>query len=318
MVEFSLKGKESNTGYHIAADFCVFESLSENTLHNEITVKGIFTTTKDVILYFTDLNNQKSDKDILLNFGITNVHKIPITSVESDIGVISLINHEGIEEKQKYMEVFKTALVTSSIRIVTKIQDDQTLDNLVTNAKEVVEDFLKITSFSQGVLHDWTFLSVYINDMNPDIIQYQILRSPVLKAPSFKLLMPYVYSNEFVQASFKGYFRDLDEKYGFNSALDWYLESNADTPIETNFLDATTCLELLTDKLLSERKMDKILNDEDFKTFYEEICKSADSILRKLDMDKKTIEAVKSSLKQAQRMSFANKIRSLINYWGRN
>lgn len=75
VVEFSLKGKESNTGYHIYADSCVFESLSENTLHNEITVKGIFTTTKDVILYFPDLNNQKLDKDILLNFGITNVHK---------------------------------------------------------------------------------------------------------------------------------------------------------------------------------------------------------------------------------------------------
>ena len=128
--------------------------------------------------------------------------------------------------------------------------------------------------------------------------------------------MPYLYSNEFVQASFKGYSKELDEKYGFNAALEWYLDSNADAAIETNFLDASTCLELLIDNLLSEEKMDLILTDEDFKLFYKEICKSADSILRNLDKDDKTIDAIKSSLKQAQRTSFVNKIRLLINYWG--
>lgn len=138
-------------------------------------------------------------------------------------------------------------------------------------------------------MHDWAFLSVYINSTNPNTIQHQILRSPVLKTPSFKLLMPYSYSNKFVEASFKGYSKVLDAKYGFNSALEWYLDSNVDAAIETNFLDASTCLELLVDNLLSEGKMDMILSDEDFKIFYKEICKSANSILGKLGKDDKQL-----------------------------
>jgi len=152
--------------------------------------------------------------------------------------------------------------------------------------------------------------------MNPYIIQHQILRSPVLKTPSFKMLMPYGYSSEFVRTAFKGYSKELENRYGFDIALEWYLECNSDAAIETNFLNATTCLELLMDKVLSEKKLDYILNDQDFKIFYKELCKSSGAILTGLHKDKNTIAAVNSSLKQAQRISFVNKIHSLINYWG--
>lgn len=145
MFEFSLRGKENITGYHVFADNCTFESLSENVLHNEIRVNGIFSS-KNVLLFFPGLTDQKLDKEIVLDFGITNVHKIPTTNVKSRIGILSLVNYEGIQENQKYMTVFKTPLVTSSIRIVIKVQGNQKLEDHINNAMEVVASLRLLVS----------------------------------------------------------------------------------------------------------------------------------------------------------------------------
>lgn len=312
LVKFSLRGTERNNGYQINAESCRFGSISDNILSGRS--KGLFTS-QYVSIQIPDWTTRNLREEVLINFGIINVHKIPTTCVESKIGILSLKNYTDIEERQTYMKTFKSPLITSSVLIVAKPEVGQTLDDLVINAKEVVEDFLKITSFSQGVWHDWAFLSVQTNDRSPNVI-YQKLRSPVLKPPSFKLLMPPPYSSEFVRTCFRGYSRELDEEYGFNAALEWYLERDADAAIDTKFLHSTTCLELLMDKLLSEKRLDIILSDEDFNSFYESICKSSASILREMGKDNKTIESVKNSLKGTQKLSFVNKIRLLINYWG--
>jgi len=315
MTQFSLKGEDNKIGHHILADDCIFESLSQKFSYQDIRVKGIFSS-KKVTIHVPGLSDQKLDGEILLDFGITNVHRIPAINVVSRVGSLCLANYEGIEERQKYMTVFKTPLITSSIRIVTRAEKDQRLGNIIGNAREVVEDFLKVTSLSQGVWHDWAFLSVYLSHMNPDVIQYQILHSPILKAPSFRLLTPFGYSQQFVDSIFSGYSRKLATDYGFDLALEWYIESNADAAVETNFLNATTCLELLMDKLLSEKKLDQLLSDEDFKVYYARICESSQEILESLNKEEQVINAVKSSLRQVQRMSFVSKIRSLIDYWG--
>lgn len=52
-------------------------------------------------------------------------------------------------------------------------------------------------------------------------------------------------ANEFIKAAWKGYSRELESKYNFDSALEWLIESNSSTLFETQYLHAITCLEML-------------------------------------------------------------------------
>jgi len=125
-----------------------------------------------------------------------------------------------------------------------------------------------------------------------------------------------VYIEHFVKSGWNGYSPELQEKWGFDMALEWYIHSNMGAPLETKFLNAATCLEMLMDKAYSQNEGDKLLDDESFKAFYRNMKDHAKGVLTMMQVEKPVRASVFRSMKGMQRRSFVDKFGMLLNDWG--
>jgi hypothetical protein len=91
--------------------------------------------------------------------------------------------------------------------------------------------------------------------------------TPKAKVPALRQLTNDSYSSNFINSAWKGYSKEVDDKYGFSFALEWYIESNLVDAIEFKVLNASTCLELLMDKFTSQTKSEGIVDKKIFRQF---------------------------------------------------
>jgi hypothetical protein len=87
-------------------------------------------------------------------------------------------------------------------------------------------------------------------------------------------------------------------------------------PIETKFLTATTCLEMLMDKAYSQNEGDKLLDDKAFDFFYRKMKDHAKGVLTWMKIDESTQAPVLRSMKGMQRRSFVDKFGMMLKDWG--
>jgi hypothetical protein len=87
-------------------------------------------------------------------------------------------------------------------------------------------------------------------------------------------------------------------------------------PIETKFLTATTCLEMLMDKAYSQNEGDKLLDDKAFDFFYRKMKDHAKGVLTWMKIDESTQAPVLRSMKGMQRRSFVDKFGMMQKDWG--
>lgn len=88
-------------------------------------------------------------------------------------------------------------------------------------------------------------------------------------------IMTVANSDFFMREAYKGYNDGREKKLGFDSALYWYLESNATTALQSRYLLACTCLEVLTDRFVKNKEMEFILSEKEFDSVYETIKDAA-------------------------------------------
>lgn len=98
-----------------------------------------------------------------------------------------------------------------------------------------------------------------------------------------------IYIEHSVKSGWNGYSPELQDKYSFDMALEWYIRSNMGGPLETRFLNAATCLEMLMDKAYSRNEGDKLLDDQSFKAFYKNMKDHAKEVLTMMKVDRITI-----------------------------
>lgn len=112
-----------------------------------------------------------------------------------------------------------------------------------------------------------------------------ILRSPVLRSPHIRMNATAVYFERFVRSAWRGYLEHIEGKHGFDMALDWYIQSNSGGALDTRFLSATTCLELLMEKFHSVNGTDKLLDKNSFRIFYNDMKAHAEKLLSHMEID---------------------------------
>jgi hypothetical protein len=86
-------------------------------------------------------------------------------------------------------------------------------------------------------------------------------------------------------------------------------------PTGDKVLDATTCLEMLTDKAYSKNEGDKLLDDKTFRIFYKNMKEHAKEVLTMMQINEPIQESVLKSMKVMQRRSFVDKFRMLLKHW---
>jgi len=216
--------------------------------------KGEFQT--DNILFFPEVLDKKPEGELRIDFGIINVRKVFRVEVDTKFGILHLVNYKGIDECIRAMDSYNTPLITSVIQIFPSHIGFQTVRDIVIESIDIVQDFLKVTSLSELAWHDWAFVDIYerIENTQDGKLIFRNLRSPKIKSPKSYSLTPIGYSGEFIKTAWSGYCKELDYIYGFNTALEWVIESVIPDISETKFLAATTCFEMLMDKFSSQNE----------------------------------------------------------------
>ncbi|MBS7635664.1 hypothetical protein KEJ34_09365 [Candidatus Bathyarchaeota archaeon] len=146
--------------------------------------------------------------------------------------------------------------------------------------------------------------------------------SPKIKKPVFRGLTNPAHSSRFIQSAYKGYGgreKELREQYDFDRALEWYLEANIASVLESQYLMACICLELLVDRFSKRTGREYILDSSVFKELR---SKLEEALSRFLETNPKITstqcDELYAKIRGLNRWSFKNQIKILLNHLGVN
>ncbi len=255
-------------------------------------------------------------KELSIRFSLVNVYETLGVYVQTNLGVIKIHQYESYKEMEKLMRNYNIPLITSVASLYIKDTKNKKIEDILKEAIETIRDFLKVTSLAQTCWHDWTLLEVYeqIEATEQGKVVYREMRSPKLKPPHYRQLTMPVHSCEFINAAWKGYSHELD-KFGFDYALEWYIESNSVQLDVIRFVLASTCLELLISKFYNLKLYQNTMQDEQVRLLYSSIRKHLSKYLRENKIENDTISQI-CNLITIKKAGYVDKTRQLLEYWG--
>lgn len=312
---FILKGKTSHNNEKITMEKAYLTGTNTK-FGTESSLKGRFSAFNVTIN--PDSLKSSTNLELVIQFGLINVYQTFRVIVDTKLGELQLAHHDKIEELERLMQYHKLPLITSSAELFVKPDSSQLLGDIVDKAIETVQNFLKITSLAQTTKHNWVYMQVYEKTNESDNMKLIFLKihPSIVKSPISRGITNPAHSDYFIRSAWNGYSSTLNEEYGFDLALEWYLESNATSNIESKFLDATTSLELLMDKFHTRTGLEFILDEMLFKRFYEDMKNHARSWLKDKKVDKDRRVALYRSLLGINRRHYVEKAKHLLEYWG--
>ena len=312
MSRFSLKGQENRSNRPLLAEECHLTGLDE-------AVRKCTFGSREVIIG-TDLLDNPVKQKLHLHYGIVNLYEVfGGASVGTELGELKLVNLTDIKESEKLMSLYHMPLITSGLRLMLEPGSQLSLRKVLEKATNIVHNFLKISSLAQTIRHDWSLLEVskVLGNKTTSIRPVlHILRSPPAGSPYIRMNATAVYFERFVRSAWEGYSADIDEKYGFDLALDWYIQSNTAGTLEKQFLSATTSLELLMEMFHTLNSTDKLFEEGSFRIFYEAMKAHAEELLSHMEVDNKTKQSIFGSMKGMERRTFLEKFEMLLKNWG--
>ena len=317
LARFELKGNTIIGGKseEILLTQCYLSSFHWSTGEKSDLMKSKFVAHKAFVNKAAE--NLKPNNELLLVFDLINVFETFRVIVNTQIGELSLAHDKDIEELQRIMSTYDAPLITSSAQITVKSAGAETLLQIVEKATKIVEGFLKITSLSQGVWHDWVSLSVLEKKTDQEFYErrYLCMRTPKQKKPMRRGITNPAHSQIFMKAAWSGYSDDLETNYGFTRALEWYVEANLATVLESGFLSATTCLELLMDRFHSSVGTEFLIEEDIFEELRKKLENEARQWMKEKAIPQETRAQVCRALKGIRRRQYVDKANQLIEAW---
>jgi hypothetical protein len=269
--KFSFTGIDDDNKKTILAEDCMLTSYEGRSCR--------FSTHR--INWDPNVIRRTTKKELSLQFSLVNVYETFQVHVQTKLGTIDLKQYKSHLELEKLMSNYKIPLITSVAELYIKDTNNKKIEDILKEAIEIIRDFLKVTSLAQTCWHDWTLLQVYeqIGDKDQGRVVYREIRSPKLKPPHYRQLTNPAHSYDFINAAWKGYSHEND-KFGFDYALEWYIESNSVQLDVIRFVLATTCLELMISKFYNLKLYHKTMEDEQVHLLYSSIRKHVNKYLR--------------------------------------
>lgn len=306
---FTITGTEEE-GSQIIAEECFIEkvSMGENNL-------VIFNPNK--IIYDKENLETKPEEKILLKFALMNVHQTFRVTADTELGTLYLNQFKGLEEAEETIKTHNISAITSSITIEVD-SDYENLEELRKKGLDTVYDFLKITSLAQTTWHSIASFVIYKKKNESEgysRVYFEIL-SPKTKSPKLFGITNQAHSSQFISNAWGGHSKKIDEDYGFTLALEWYIDSWSAFVLESKYLNATTCMELLVEKFHNKNGTEFVLEEDKFSEFQEFIRESARGKLRDMGIEKPIRGIIYEKLNIAlNRRGYENKIELMINFW---
>jgi hypothetical protein len=262
------------------------------------------------------LKQGKPGNDLCFQFGLVNLDKIYHFAVETELGQLTISNYEGIEVMNRLMQEYGLSFVTTAAELTINIDGRRTIEGYLTEAKEIVQNFLKITSLAHGCWHDWAFVIVGQKENASD--KYRVictdLHNPQNNSPNGFRLTNTAHSPTFLCKAWSGYSNTHKENYGLDYALEWYVETSTSI-LEIKYLNAMTALELLMTYYYRHNET-KFIRESDFNQFYQNAKRHFYQMLDSSNIDKDTAGQLKNHFSNMNRPNSPTKARKLVEHWG--
>lgn len=297
-------------------------SGSTNDGYN-ISIESIYVTNYSIgeyenIKFITyEINVKKreiisNDSQISICFGITNFESFR-TVLNTNIGKLIFKNYSGSKDIIKDITAYKKACVTGYALLNLKPEVKlNSIEEYLDLAQKEIKKVLILTSFSQGIYQTWKFAEVHekIDDKNWEKI-YTHNATTRDKCMEFKPVISNLDLTNFLSVIYSNYTDKMEEIAGLQFAIDWYLESLANSIVESQYIMGFVCLELLVDKYEAITD-DKILNETVFMMLKDELKSTAKSILKKEGINSHERGSFYSKLSELNRHPFRAQLEKLL------
>ena len=250
----SLKGETKNRDEVIINDIFTYacqtnfsESRSERSLDLKFSAGKVEVSCETI-----------STKDQLwIKYGIINLDLRHLLRgcIETDIGKITFSTWKDHEEVIEEMKTFKTPLLSGFIRITdVNIGKFESFDSYFETVDNTVGKVLELLSLAQSTYLSHCSVIIYAKTPNSNSQDDYKLKKLIMldiktKAPSLgqPLIRDWGDIYNFISPKTLQKYTDLKEKFGLDIAFEWYLESLSHGVLQSDYLLACTCLELLKD-----------------------------------------------------------------------
>ncbi len=308
--KFGLEGVEKKNGFKLTVSNCYFarRTAGSTVLKGEFVASGV--------ILKPDILESKIEKPGIIVVSVTNMHKTFRVIVDGPLGKMQIAHDKNIDAMETLMNTQHISLVTSDIQIFIDKPYGKSVRELFEDVRDTVNGFLNITRLAQTCWHDWCSIAVYEKDTIEQATLVALkIRTPWRKAPSTLGLTNPAHSDIFIRKGYEGYRKALEVEHGFESALHWYIESNATEALESKYLLACTSMELLVDRLAKQLNGESVIPRDSFKKLSAVIRKAIHSWFSESGTVDGKQEQIQLSVQALNRPSLRSKIESLLNKW---
>lgn len=265
---------------------------------------------------------EKPTNEIFIHFEVLNIDRTFRVIVDTRLAELCLREFEDIEDRLRINKLLGMSSITAVVELskFTKDLTRLTFEDILTESANVVDGFLYITSLAQTCFHSWCSVLIYekINDSDKFQLILRKMRSPKEKRPTYGGITNAAHSANFISSAYEGYRNNeelLKESYGFDIALELYLESNIATVAESKCIMAYVCLEFLIDRHQKISEEESIIDRQLFEAnLYPELKNAAGDIMRQLGLSSEVRSEIYRKLSGINRYSFKRKIEMLLNH----
>ena len=323
-----LKGETNNRDEVIINDIFTYgcqtnfsESRSERSLDLKFSAGKVEVSCETI-----------STKDQLwIKYGIINLDLRHLLRgcIETDIGKITFSTWKDHEEVIEEMKTFKTPLLSGFIRITdVNIGKFESFDSYFETVDNTIGKVLELLSLAQSTYLSHCSVLIYAKTPNSNSQDdYELKRMIMLdiktKAPSLgqPLIRDWEDIYKFISHPTLLKYTDLRTKFGLDIAFEWYLGALSHGVLQSDYLLACTCLELLKDRYNKMINNEYIIRPKKLfdKKCYPDLKEKTREVLKEKGINKGTEEHKKiraeiyANLKGINRTSFPSSILRLLN-----
>jgi hypothetical protein len=312
---FKLEGVDNN-GSEVKVDRCFLNSLHWGT---DPKTSGRFVA-YEILVNSSKFDEQPSN-EVVVRFGLLNIDETFRVKVDTKIGKLFL---RPIKEKEDKLFAIKNLGISGVTAIaeifVEKTAAQKPYHDILKDSIDIIDGFLCISRLADTCFHDWCSVTIYQKDDKLERHNFilQSLRSPKLKNPHYRGLTNPAHSFIFYEKAYSGYKgreKELDDYFDFRIALEWYLEANIASVLESQYLMACTCLELLVDRFQHRMNSEFIMDDNVFKEkFVPDIRSYARKSMKSLEISADQRGQIYANISGINRRSRGRGISELIAY----
>ena len=312
--------------YHLFHEFLPFNISGLTIDGHSISVESIYLTrhsigsndnniefiASEVKVKIREIISDESE--IVIIFGITNFQSFR-TSINTNIGELRFINYKGYEDIIKDIKSYNKTCITGLASLIFKPEiKANSVKEYIQFAQKEINKVLYLTSFSQGTYQTWKFIQVCekIDDENYEKIYFLNLATKD-KNMGFRPVTHFLNLSNYLSVTYPNYTDNTEKETGLQSAIEWYLEALASNIVESAYIMAFVCLELLVDRY-EAISGDKILDETIFDGLYKELQSKSKSFLKNKDIDSQKRSQIYSNLLGLNRFTFEQQLKKLLKH----